>query len=692
MTLAPGAQLTCTGSHTITQADLDAGAFANTANAAGAGPLSQPVTAQPASATVTAAQTLHLALTKTAAPTSYSQVGQVINYTLVATNDGNITLTGVAISDPKLGTLSCDKAAPVTLAPGAQLTCTGSHTITQADLDAGAFANTANAAGAGPLSQPVTAQPASATVTAAQTLHLALTKTAAPTSYSQVGQVINYTLVATNDGNITLTGVAISDPKLGTLSCDKAAPVTLAPGAQLTCTGSHTITQADLDAGAFANTANAAGAGPLSQPVTAQPASATVTAAQTLHLALTKTAAPTSYSQVGQVINYTLVATNDGNITLTGVAISDAKLGTLSCDKAAPVTLAPSAKLTCTGSHTITQADLDAGAFANTANAAGAGPLSQPVTAQPASATVTAAQTLHLALTKTAAPTSYSQVGQVINYTLVATNDGNITLTGVGISDPKLGTLSCDKAAPVTLAPGAKLTCTGSHTITQADLDAGAFANTANAAGAGPPSQPVTAQPASATVTAAQTLHLALTKTAAPTSYSQVGQVINYTLVATNDGNITLTGVGISDAKLGTLSCDKAAPVTLAPGAKLTCTGSHTITQADLDAGAFANTANAAGAGPLSQPVTAQPASATVTAAQTLHLALTKTAAPTSYSQVGQVINYTLVATNDGNITLTGVAISDPKLGTLSCDKAAPVTLAPGAKSDLHGQPHDHAG
>ena len=109
MTLAPGAQLTCTGSHTVTQADLDAGAFANTANAAGAGPLSQPVTAQPASATVPAAQTLHLALTKTAAPTSYSQVGQVINYTLVATNDGNVTLTGVRISDPKLGTLSCDR-------------------------------------------------------------------------------------------------------------------------------------------------------------------------------------------------------------------------------------------------------------------------------------------------------------------------------------------------------------------------------------------------------------------------------------------------------------------------------------------------------------------------------------------------------------------------------------------------------
>ena len=93
-----------------------------------------------------------------------------------------------------------------------------------------------------------------------------------------------------------------------------------------------------------------------------------------------------------------------------------------------------------------------------------------------ADATLTAhfdAQTPHLSLTKAAAPTSYSQVGQVINYTLVATNDGNATLTGVSISDPVLGALTCPQ--PATLVPGEVISCTGSHTITQADLDAGAI-------------------------------------------------------------------------------------------------------------------------------------------------------------------------------------------------------------------------
>ena len=63
-------------------------------------------------------------------------------------------------------------------------------------------------------------------------------------------------------------------------------------------------------------------------------------------------------------------------------------------------------------------------------------------------------------LDKTATRTSVDEVGDVIHYTLVATNTGNVTLSTVTISDPELGSLDC--AQPVTLArPAHRSSCTG---------------------------------------------------------------------------------------------------------------------------------------------------------------------------------------------------------------------------------------
>ena len=139
----------------------------------------------------------------------------------------------------------------------------------------------------------------------------------------------------------------------------------------------------------------------------------------------------------------------------------------------------------------------------------------------------------------------------------------------MSIADAKLGTLSC--AQPVDLAPTATLTCTGAYLTTQADVDAGKVDNTA-AAGGLFGGAPVTADPATVSVPAVQTPHLSLTKAAAEASFSAAGATLHYTLVATNDGNVTLTGVSIADAKLGTLSC--AQPRGPGPDRRrVTCTG-----------------------------------------------------------------------------------------------------------------------
>ena len=82
----------------------------------------------------------------------------------------------------------------------------------------------------------------------------------------------------------------------------------------------------------------------------------------------------------------------------------------------------------------------------------------------------------------------------------------------------------------------------------------------------------------------------------------------------------------------------------------MSCTATHTVTQADIDAGHYANTACVDdGAGGAAQACASKDVPAVADAASVDH----EVATGTSYSAVGQVITYTIVATNDGNMTLT---------------------------------------
>jgi uncharacterized repeat protein (TIGR01451 family) len=604
-----------------------------------------------------------LSITKVAAESGFSAVGDVIHYTIVATNTGNTTLASVTVTDAQVADLNCVPANGSSLAPGASMTCTATHTVTQADIDGGSFYNQAcvddGAGGA-------TGKCADVTTPGTKNPALSITKVATESGYNAAGQVIHYTIVATNTGNTTLSSVTVTDAQVTDLNCTPVNGSSLTPGASMTCTASHTITQADLEAGSFYNQAcvddGAGGA-------TGKCADVTTPGTQTPHLSITKSADPTSYSAVGQVITYTIVAINDGNITLKNVTVTDPSVSGLTCTPSNPADLAPGASINCTATHTITQADIDAGHYANTACADdGAGGADKAC----ASVDVPGTQTPHLSITKSADPTSYSAAGQTITYTIVATNDGNVTLHNVTVSDPSVSGLTCTPANGSDLAPGATMNCTGTHTVTQADLDAGHYANTACVDdGAGGAAQAC----ASKDVPGTQTPHLSITKVATETSYNAVGQVIHYTIVATNDGNVTLHNVTVSDPSVSGLTCTPSNPADLAPGASINCTATHTVTQADLDAGHYANTACVDdGVGGADQAC----ATVDVPGTQNPHLSITKSADPTSYSKVGDVITYTIVATNDGNVTLHTVTVSDPSVTGLTCTPANGSDLTPG--------------
>src|SRR5690606_37446736 len=142
-TLAGGESTTCTGVHTLTQAEVDAGVSDNTATATGTPPVGAPVESPPSDTSTPLPAAPAISIEKTAGiPTGQSQ-GATITYTFLVTNTGNVTLTGIVVDDAQL---DAPAVCPVTtLAPGASTTCTGTHTITQAEVNAGVVDNTATA-------------------------------------------------------------------------------------------------------------------------------------------------------------------------------------------------------------------------------------------------------------------------------------------------------------------------------------------------------------------------------------------------------------------------------------------------------------------------------------------------------------------------------------------------------------------
>lgn len=100
-----------------------------------------------------------------------------------------------------------------------------------------------------------------------------------------------------------------------------------------------------------------------------------------------------------------------------------------------------------------------------------------------------------IALAKQADAAGFYQAGEVIRYTLTASNTGQAALTSVRVSDPLpgLSSLSCGSGD---LAPGQSMTCEASYRVTGADVWAGLVRNTATVTAMDPDGTEVSASAA----------------------------------------------------------------------------------------------------------------------------------------------------------------------------------------------------
>jgi len=191
--------------------------------------------------------TAELTLDKTSPTANYDDPADTISYQYLVTNSGDLPLDfPVTVSD-NLATVTCpanDGGAPnngdAVLDPGESITCSATYDVSQADIDSGSVTNTATASADGTQSNQD-----SVTVNALQNPALTVAKSSTAVSVTEPGSV-SYSYLVTNTGNVTLTGIALSDDNDNNdLSCPSA---TLAPGANMICTATHTVTQGEIDA------------------------------------------------------------------------------------------------------------------------------------------------------------------------------------------------------------------------------------------------------------------------------------------------------------------------------------------------------------------------------------------------------------------------------------------------------------
>lgn len=161
--------------------------------------------------------------------------------------------------------------------------------------------------------------------------NLTLTKKADREAYYNEGEVIQYELVLTNTGNISIHTISIADSNADTGSIHPSQITSLAPGQSITITAQHTITATDVGAGEVINQANAIGESyngifvktksdnpltdiPLDKTVSPILLQANLTISKTNHQDIYKT---------GTTTTYTIVVTNNGPSAAQDVHVTD---------------------------------------------------------------------------------------------------------------------------------------------------------------------------------------------------------------------------------------------------------------------------------------------------------------------------------------------------------------------------------
>jgi hypothetical protein len=618
------------------------------------------------------------------APGPYIAVGDPVTWEYIVSNDGRLALSNISVTDDQGVSVTCPQTS---LAVDEQMTCSASGTAT-----AGQYANIGTATGTPPGGLDNVSDTDHSHYFGAQpSIHIekhtnGLDADASPGPYIPEGSTVTWEYIISNDGNLALSNVSVTDDQGVSTSCPQTS---LEVGEQMTCSASGTAA-----AGQYANigTASANPPGGLAGVSDTDPShyfgvSDTLQPAldlQKFTFGLDADTAPGPSVPVGETVSWTYTFTNTGNLTLFDVSVTDDN-GT-SGDNSDDFTvctipyLEPGASDSCSESGTTS-----AGQYTNLGTVSGTYPggssavsdsdpsnyfgVSDP--SEPA----LALQKSTNGLDADTAPGPYVPLGETVTWTYTFTNTGNLTLFNVSVTDDN-GTPGDNNddvivcTIPI-LDPDASDTCSSSGPAV-----ADQYTNLGTATGTPPAGlDDVSAtDPSNYFGVSDQQISITLQKYSngldadtAPGLYVLVGSTVTWTYTFTNTGSVPLSDVTITDdnGTPGDTSDDFTVCTTasLAPDASDTCSSSGPAV-----AGQYTNLGTATGTPPagLDDVSATDPSNYFGVSDEHPSLTLQKytngqdaDTAPGPYFPVGDPVIWTYTFSNIGTVTLSNVTITD---------------------------------
>ena len=622
-----------------------------------------------------------------------------------------------------------------TLEPGETASYNGYHIIDQDIVDAGGLSNVA-IADANNLSAPVDSDDPSTTTVIGDPTETLIT--AAPNmvveksaelvnnndGVIEAGDLIKYTIIATNTGNVTLFDVEIIDSlKNGngnTLDIDTSAWVNrdIAPGKEEIYTAFYQIDQDTADSGKVINTAFAKAVKPDGIAFVSLADSVTVSMTATPSISILKKVENDGINDkmdVGETIDYTITITNTGNVTLDNITLTETlidgkgietdlrsamtlvSINDATTTQTSITSLEVGDKATYNVSYTVTQPAMNSGKVTNVATVTATAPDGTTLpTESSAEIESLMGQAPAMAVTKTASPTTDNFIlGDTITYTIRVENTGNVELTDVVVTDNALVDLAGESLSLTDeptydgsgtfdgiLSVGETVDFTATFTVNQQSINAGGVSNTASATAIAPDGESITEDSNTATSTITATASLAVNKSEVDPSVSKgLNDLIEYTITVENTGEIILENVTIQDdiedkngEGLSLISdpifagaSENSPEGTLKVSEVATYKAYYIIDQQAVDAGGVVNKVKAEADTPVSS-ITVTPADnygdPTVTdIAEDPELEVIKTAQVDDGGDdsidIDDIINYTIRVTNIGNVTLDNLVVLD---------------------------------